>query len=399
MELTLGPLRPPPADAAEVEIVERKGLGHPDTICDALSEELSASLCRFCADHFGQVLHHNVDKGLLCGGAARPAFGGGEVLLPIQIYLAGRAVTQHRGALVPLEELAVEGSRAWLRRHLHALDADQHVRIHCLVRPGSTELVDLFLAAPGEGVLANDSSIGVGYAPRSDLENVVAAVARRLASEEVKSAAPAIGEDVKVLGIRRGERIAITLACALVDRAVADLDDYIAKREVARRIALDAARGATVKPVSVAINTADDPGAGRIYLTVTGTSAEAGDDGQTGRGNRANGLITPYRPMTMEAATGKNPVNHVGKLCQLAAHRVAEAVVSELEEVVAAECYLVSQIGRPVREPQLVDLRLLLSGDGVRSIWRLPLSHWSAGSSTALSTFWRETLEGIAPLY
>lgn len=76
-----------------VEIVERKGLGHPDTICDALAEAFSRNLCREYLARFGSILHHNVDKALLCGGRSAPAFEGGAILSPIDIYLAGRATT------------------------------------------------------------------------------------------------------------------------------------------------------------------------------------------------------------------------------------------------------------------------------------------------------------------
>lgn len=54
-----------------MEIVERKGTGHPDTICDALAENLSAALRRFWLEMIGAVPHYNVDKVLLRGGAAR----------------------------------------------------------------------------------------------------------------------------------------------------------------------------------------------------------------------------------------------------------------------------------------------------------------------------------------
>ena len=63
-----------------VEIVERKGIGHPDTICDALAEELSRTLCQFYLDNFGLILHHNVDKALLWGGTSLPKFGGGKII-------------------------------------------------------------------------------------------------------------------------------------------------------------------------------------------------------------------------------------------------------------------------------------------------------------------------------
>lgn len=108
----------------EVEIVERKGLGHPDTICDALAETLSRNLCHEYRKRFGRILHHNVDKALLCGGRAAPVFGGGAVLEPIGIYLGGRASTGAAGAEIPVREIAMESARAWLSANLHAFDAD-----------------------------------------------------------------------------------------------------------------------------------------------------------------------------------------------------------------------------------------------------------------------------------
>ena len=113
------------------EIAERKGLGHPDTICDALAENLSVALSRFYRDRCGAILHHNVDKALLVGGAARPAFGGGEVLEPIEIYLAGRATAEFGGVKIPVEALAVEASREWLRRNIRFLDPERR----CAHRP------------------------------------------------------------------------------------------------------------------------------------------------------------------------------------------------------------------------------------------------------------------------
>ena len=112
-----------------MEVVERKGFGHPDTICDALAETLSRNLCREYESRFGKVLHHNVDKALLCGGRTVPAFGGGRVTEPIRIFLAGRAVSAVGGKAISIEDIAVEGSRAWLRANLHALDANRDAHI------------------------------------------------------------------------------------------------------------------------------------------------------------------------------------------------------------------------------------------------------------------------------
>ncbi|MFW9808133.1 MAG: methionine adenosyltransferase, partial [Candidatus Thorarchaeota archaeon] len=51
----------PSVDKLPVEIVERKGKGHPDTLCDKAAEELSVRLSQYYMEVFDQVQHHNVD--------------------------------------------------------------------------------------------------------------------------------------------------------------------------------------------------------------------------------------------------------------------------------------------------------------------------------------------------
>ncbi|OGI42528.1 MAG: S-adenosylmethionine synthase [Candidatus Muproteobacteria bacterium RBG_16_64_11] len=345
-----------PVAAQPVEIVERKGLGHPDTLCDVLAEEVSLALSRFYRERFGFVLHHNVDKVLLRGGAARPAFAGGEVNEPIELYLAGRATREYRGVEIPVDHLAIAACRSWLSTNMHALDAERHVRVHCLVRPGSMELVELFERQRRAGALrlANDTAMGVGFAPLTPLEGAVLMAERSLQER----AAPERGEDVKVMGVRVGAQSTLTVACAFVGGHLRDLDAYLAARSRAAERVRAATTAILNAEPTVEVNTADDPAAGSVYLTVTGTSAEAGDDGQTGRGNRANGLITPARPMAIESFAGKTPITHVGKLYNVAATRLAEALVSEIEGAREAHVLLVSRIGAPIEEPQVVHVRL-----------------------------------------
>jgi S-adenosylmethionine synthetase len=325
MQLHITPLTSPSPQEMPCEIVERKGRGHPDTLCDSLAETLSTGLSRCYAERFGTIPHHNVDKGLLLGGAARPMFGGGEVLEPMEITLAGRATRRFGAAVVPVEELAFELAHEWLAANVNNLDP-HHVRIIPRIRETSPDLAALFMRRSVSGTpLANDTSFGVGFAPLDRLERAVLAVERRLGSQEVKNAYPEIGDDVKVLGLRSGDTLTITLACAFVGRHVRNLGDYFEKKERVRALARTAAVEAAGGNVEVDVNTADGDTAESIYLTVTGFSAEAGDDGEVGRGNRVNGLITPYRPMSLEAAAGKNPVTHTGKLYNLLADRMAHA--------------------------------------------------------------------------
>jgi S-adenosylmethionine synthetase len=342
-----------------VEVVERKGLGHPDTICDALAETLSRNLCREYRRRFGRILHHNVDKALLCGGRAAPAFGGGSVLAPMNIYLAGRAETRIGSEDIRIKEIAIEGSRSWIRSNLHAVDAERHVQFHELIQPGSQDLQELFLRRGQQDVLlANDTSIGVGHAPMSALERLVLAIEQHINGRERNREHPAWGEDVKIMGVRCGSTVHLTVACAMIGRYLAHIDDYLAEKAAVKGIVQALATQHGFPTCDVDVNAADAPTAGTVYLTVTGTSAEAGDDGQVGRGNRVNGLITPCRPMSLEAAAGKNPMTHVGKIYNVLAREIAETLVTAAPEIAAAHCLMVSRIGSPIASPAIVQTKI-----------------------------------------
>ncbi|WP_245477900.1 MULTISPECIES: methionine adenosyltransferase [unclassified Mesorhizobium] len=339
-----------------VEVVERKGLGHPDTICDALAETFSRNLCVEYSRRFDRILHHNVDKALLCGGRSSPAFGGGSMTAPINIYLAGRATSRVGAETIPVEEIAVEGSQLWLRSNLHALDAARDVRLHVLTQPGSRDLQELF-SRTARMPLANDTSIGVGYSPLSALENLVLNIERRVNGRDRNREHPAWGEDLKVMGFRQDKSVRLTIACAMIGRYLRHRDDYLSEKSELRKLSAQLAERYGFSDCEVDINAADGPSVGELYLTVTGTSAEAGDDGQVGRGNRVNGLITPCRPMSLEAAAGKNPISHVGKIYNVVARDIADAIVG-MPEVAAAECLLLSRIGDLIHRPAMVQVKV-----------------------------------------
>ncbi|RUM86883.1 MAG: S-adenosylmethionine synthase [Thermovibrio sp.] len=398
MNVRVTPLDTQPVYRQEIEIVERKGIGHPDTICDAIAERLSAELCKIYSEKFGFVLHHNVDKNLLVGGKALPKFGGGEVEEPIEIFLAGRATKEYKGVKIPVDEIAVESAKEWLRENIHAIDPDRHVKIHTHIRPGSVDLVDIYMRQLKEGLpLSNDTSFGVGFAPFDDLESVVYHVEKRLNDKSFKESHPEVGEDIKVMGVRVGEKITITIACAFVDRFVKDINDYVEKRENVRRTALEVAKKFTTREVEVNINTGDDVEGGNVYITVTGTSAEAGDDGEVGRGNRVNGLITPYRPMSLEAAAGKNPITHVGKLYNITANDIARSVVEEISEVEEAYVYMVSQIGKPINQPLAVDVKVR-AGENVEA-FRPKIEVIVNENLSQMKNIWKRLVEGELTVY
>ncbi len=377
-----------------LEIVERKGVGHPDTICDGVAEAASQALCRLYRERFGMILHHNVDKVLLWGGRSSPKFGGGRVEEPLEIFIAGRATRQFKGVDLPVEAIIEESCRLWLRRHLAFLDADRHVRVHVLLRPGSQDLSELFYRSHGTGaVLANDTSCGVGFAPLTPLETAVLSVERYLNGGEAKSSQPEIGEDIKVMAVRRAKVAQFTLSVAMIDAHVADVADYIARKGAIHDIATGVAASAFGGKVTLDINTADRPPA-NLYLTVTGTSAEGGDDGEAGRGNRANGLITPCRPMAMESIAGKNPINHVGKIYSIVSQSIAAEIVANIAEISSAECFLVSRIGRPITDPETVGLRIRPTKSVRVEPFRARIAEIIASRMARLSDFAEDLLAG-----
>jgi S-adenosylmethionine synthetase len=349
----------------EVEIVERKGLGHPDSICDGIAERVSRALAQAYLDRVGEVLHFNTDETQLVAGTAAPAFGGGEVVEPIYILVVGRATKQYEQAGevidIPAESIALEAARDYLRGHFPELDLDTDIIVDVKLGEGSGDLQTVFGEEGAQVPMANDTSFGVGHAPLTETEQVVRAAERRLIEDYPE---PHLGQDIKVMGKREGDHIDVTVAAAMVDTHIPDIDAYRNAVASVRAFVEDLAAGLTDREVTVHVNTADDIESGAVYLTTTGTSAEQGDDGSVGRGNRANGLITPNRSMSMEATSGKNPVNHIGKIYNLLSTQIAEAVVDEVAGIEEVRVRLLSQIGQPIDSPHVADASLV-TADGV----------------------------------
>lgn len=335
-----------PYRSEKFEIVEKKGLGHPDTICDGISDEISRGLARYYLDHFGRVMHHNVDKVLISAGGSSPAFGGGKVIKPLTVIVGGRATDEVDGVRVPVYDIARECAERYLKATMKHLDGN------FIVEPrlgmGASELKSLTART-----VANDTSIGVGYAPFSRLESDV------FEAERLARSVTGVGEDVKIMGLRTGDDLNMTVSAAILSKYTKSMDEYNSIKSAVTGRVKDSISGHWSK-MAVSVNAADTKE--NIFLTITGTSAEMGDDGETGRGNRANGLITPGRPMTMEAHAGKNPVNHVGKIYNIIATRAA-ADIAGLGQVEDAYVYLVSRIGAPIDSPQLKAVKICGEAD------------------------------------
>ncbi|TKJ29140.1 MAG: S-adenosylmethionine synthetase [Chloroflexi bacterium B3_Chlor] len=359
--ITVESLEKVPVEDQQVELVERKGVGHPDSICDAIMEDISVALCKEYMATFGQVVHHNIDKGLLVAGRTSPTIGGGVVDEPMRLVIGDRAIYEVGGKHVPVGEIAVQTATEWLKKNLRFVDPDKHMIFQNEIKEGSPELTDIF---DREVIGANDTSAAVGYAPLTETEKIVLNVERYLNSSEFKEAYPESGEDIKVMGYRRDRELILTVAMAFVDRFVDSQEAYFSRKEEIREAAIDFVNRERLNfdNVVVDLNTLDDPDRGEdgMYLTVLGTSAEGADCGQVGRGNKVNGVIALNRPMSTEAAAGKNPVSHVGKIYSLLTHRVADEIYKKAPGIREVYVWLCSQIGRPIDEPLIASAQLTL---------------------------------------
>ncbi len=347
-----------PLSEQEIEYVERKGRGHPDSLIDGIVETASIELSKYYLNKFDMILHHNVDKGLIIGGESDAVFGKGIIIRPIEIILAGRATSLFENIKIPIEEIVIKSTRDYLKKNTRFLDIDTEVIINSKIYPGSSDLNNIFLRK-SEVPLANDTSFGIGFAPLTETEELSLKIEQYLNSTDYKIKMPAVGEDIKVMSVRQDDEINITLAIAFIADLVNNIEDYITQKEKVQNDVLKLAKDLTGKKINIIINNGDSYELNNVYLTKSGLSCEAGDDGSVGRGNRINGLITPFRNMTLEAASGKNPVNHVGKIYNIMANEIAKDVVKLYPQIKECNVSIVSQIGRKINDPKNVRLEII----------------------------------------
>ncbi|VVB96888.1 S-adenosylmethionine synthase [uncultured archaeon] len=349
-----------PITERKVEVVERKGLGHPDYICDSIMNQVSVELCKEYMERFGAIMHHNIDKGMLVAGEVKTKFGGGVILKPMRLIFGDRATFEVEGESIDVNTIAIDAAKQWLKDNLRFVNSDS-VHYQVELAHGSAELTDIF-KRKGTILGANDTSAAVGYAPMTPTETMVLETERFLNSPDFKKRFPESGEDIKVMGLREKNELHLTIADPLIDRFIESEAEYFRKKdELLEEIKTYAAERTDLE-TSIYLNTLDRQGRGMggIYLTVTGTSAEDADSGQVGRGNRVNGIIPLNRPVSSEAAAGKNPVSHVGKIYNVLSHRIASEIYTNVPDIKEVYVWLLSQIGEPIDQPKIAAAQVIM---------------------------------------
>jgi S-adenosylmethionine synthetase len=351
----------------DVLFIERKGIGHPDTLADHLAELLSQRFSQFTLETYGAVLHHNFDKSGILGGKSSVSFGFGEVIAPIRVLINGRASTIFGSAEVPYERILVEAtfdlfasrfgdlipkdmlsvelniSNTSSPGHSNLNDAKGSARTYWFTPRGLHDLPEL------TSLFSNDTSLGCGYYPLHFLEQFVIDLETELTSGWFAQEHAWLGTDIKIMATQVGDELDVTMCIPQIATYVASIEQYRHNMQTVRHFVHDFAETAGRGDITFSMNTRDDYEKEELYLTATGSAIESGDEGLVGRGNRVNRIISSTRPMSMEGASGKNPVYHIGKLYYVAASQIARAVHEMFG--VYNEVYLVSQSGRALTNP------------------------------------------------
>ncbi|MCP9449599.1 MAG: methionine adenosyltransferase [Nitrospira sp.] len=389
-----------PAEEA-LEIVERKGLGHPDTICDAVMEAVAVQLAQAYLKICGQILHFNADKGMLVAGQVECRFGGGSVVTPMRLVMGDRATYEWRNKRIPVKTIAEQTAFHWFKQHLPRIKPNKDVECQVELKPASEELRSV--TERPRDIVANDTSATVGYAPLTPTERLVVQLEQFLNGRLFKKEFPDTGEDVKVLAVRHQKELTVTVAMPFLAPLIRTEADYFKRKAAAERVLTDFVKRTCAAGLStrVFLNVLDRRGAGEAgaYLTLLGTSAEAGDSGEVGRGNRVCGIISLRRPASAEAAPGKNPAAHVGKIYNVLAQTLAEAIHAKVEGLRDVTVWITSQIGRPISSPHSVAVEVVPARGITLATVQPRIQRVVRAAFSRLPSFCEKLAQGRYPVY
>lgn len=342
------------------EIVERKGLGHPDTLADAIAEDTSRRYALYCKERYGAVAHHWFDKVMLIGGEADTGFLKGRMIRPVRAILVGKAALTVGGEEIPLLrhfKEAVSNVFAGVLKNFSFEDyCVCELQVNDSVGPGQRS-IRYRPKSPNElkqfesgGLVSNDCNICVGFAPYTPTELLTLELEAFLLSPPQQAKRPWIGADIKTVTTRIDTRTEVLSNIPMLASYVDSFETYAGMRDTLQADLRDFCRQQLSADCTVTVN--PEWIHGRAYLTASGTCLDTGDIGVVGRGNRHSGLITPMRSMSIEGTAGKNPLDHTGKLFNVAATQIAQRVYSELG--MASTVYISAKKGDRLEAPTFV---------------------------------------------
>jgi S-adenosylmethionine synthetase len=323
----------------EVELVERKGLGHPDTLSDILADTFSRKYSEFSLIKYGCILNHAVDKVTLLGAKAEVNFGKAKIIKPITACLFGKASLKVNDEIIDIESMFKEAVKEVFINIFHSEDILKNIQYLINVHDGIGFDHPKGFYSPNTNqdikninseLRSNDTVICSAYAPYSKVEILTIKIENYLNSEEFKKDYPETGFDIKVLITRIGDRtIDATVCIPFIASKTPRMTYYRRKlKEIEGNLLMKIREWFDYKDLILNINTKDEGGK-YAYLTVYGSALDKGDQGMVGRGNRFNGVISVNREMNVEAAAGKNPIHHSGKIYNFVSHLISKEIFNK----------------------------------------------------------------------
>ncbi len=313
------------------EVVERKGIGHPDSLADALANEVSLVYSKRCLEIFGVILHHNVDKLYIGAGHYKNDYGICERLSPVIVRVNGRISSVFGDTNLDIEQLQVSAVRNYMCKVMPTMTSDdliiepnatQHTKVPYWFRPRN--LGDIPDATNPK---ANDTSVCIGYWPPTPAESLAYQLERYFWTEVSGYTVPRfaeIGQDVKVMVVRNSNHIEATLCVPAMSLFTASYEAYrklMTEHEKNLQFLADTLLADSELQSIVRINPYQ-----KQYMLGLGSCIECGEEGIVGRGNNINGIISTHRIHTFESWAGKNPVYHTGRVYGYMTAKLARSI-------------------------------------------------------------------------
>ncbi|MBU4381387.1 hypothetical protein L6255_02770 [Candidatus Parcubacteria bacterium] len=367
----------PDINARSVEIVERKGWGHPDTLADGVANAISYSYAQYCLKNFGCILHHNVDKTSLLGGESVAGFGFGSIVKPIRVIINGRMSNSFGQQEIPTFNIASEAAKKYITKVVPSINSSTDIEIYDFLnraggaphkgknwfRPRSKEDLPEI-----KNPIANDTVCSIGFYPFSKVEQLVINLENLFYKSIFEPKFEYIGSDIKIMAVRLDNVVTLTMCVPFIGEKTPNIEFYKEQLlEIKQMVQTYANNWLGDKyKVVVNINTRDNDERNDHYMLAKGTAVESGDEGVVGRGNNTSGFIPTLRPYSMEAPAGKNPTYFAGKVYDYYARKIARCI-SEAT-LSPAIVYVVTQNGTPLNNPTHVIIELGKSNKETKEI-------------------------------
>jgi S-adenosylmethionine synthetase len=332
-----------------VEIIECKGVGHPDSMASSMAELVCFGISRYFIKKYNNIPRFNVDQIEINGGEVYVGFKEGKLIRKGSISVSGKTSFYAENDIDFVNKIAKDQIRDFLLSTFGKNILD-FFNIKSAINKYS-KINKLFfenMAMPS----SEDTVLAVGFFPYTNTEKLTLFLNSVLLNLSRKFP---IGKDVKIMTLRKKNKIKITLSIAFKSGKIENIDRYFStKNNLESEIKSHLTKKFKNNNIELSINAADDYNLKRVYMALTGTAAEH-DKGSLGRGNGISGMITPCRLTSPEVIYGKNPVYNVGKIYNFLAQYLA-IKISSLIPKNFIEIKILSKIGNPINKPQLIDI-------------------------------------------